>query len=134
MRNEDWPEKLNDYLMQPHEFDWATKNCGFFAFGGVEAMTGKDLVSAYRGPKTKRGILSRMHKVCGGDVETLMKKEIGEPLSAILLAKRGDIVSFDFGVGPALGLCIGAQAVFLSETDGVIKVPLNECRFAWGVE
>ena len=134
MRLENWPERLNEFLAQKHAFDWVQCNCALFAADGVMAQTGKDFAAAYRGPKTKRGMISRLLKVCGGDVEKAVTQELGEPLGNILMAKRGDVVSFDFGEGPALGICIGAAGVFVSENDGMLHVPLKKCRFGWSVE
>ncbi len=133
MRNEDWPEKLNDFLKAVHVFDWSQCNCALFAADGVKSITGKDFAKPYRGPKTKRGMISRLRKVCGGGVEEAATKELGEPLENILLAKRGDVVSFDFGEGPTLGICNGLQGVFISEHDGLVRVPLKNCRFAWTI-
>lgn len=134
MRFENWPERLNDFLSASHEFSWTDCNCALFAADGVESQTGKDFAKAYRGPKTKRGMISRLAKVCGGGVEDAATKELGEPLANILLAKRGDVVSFDYGDGPSLGLCNGAQGVFITENQGKIRVPLKACRMGWSVE
>lgn len=134
MRLEDWPEKLNDFLSADHEFSWPLCNCALFAADGVKAQTGKDFAKAYRGPKTKKGMISRLAKICGGGVEEAATKELGEPLKGVLLAKRGDVVSFDYGDGPSLGLCSGLHGVFISENEGIIKVPLKICRKAWSAE
>ncbi len=133
MKFENWPERLNDYLLKPHTFDWALCNCALFAADAVQVQTGVDFAKAYRGPKTKRGMISRLLRVCGGDVEAAVTKELGEPIKSVLLAKRGDVVSFDFGDGAALGICNGIQGVFVSEKDGLVRIPLKECRNAWGV-
>lgn len=134
MRIENWPERLNDFLSKPHKFNWATCNCALFAFSAAEEITGKDFVAHYKGPKTKKAIIAKMRRICGGGVEDVMNKEIGDPLPSVLSAKRGDIISFDFGIGgPALGVCNGSSGIFISENDGLISVPISECRFAWSI-
>ena len=134
MKFEDWPERLNDFLTSDHIFDWVNCNCALFAADAVRVQTGVDFAKSYRGPKTKTGMISRLRKICGGDVETAVTKELGDPLSSVLLAKRGDVVSFDFGDGPALGICKGSQGIFVSEHDGIVRVPLIKCHTAWSVE
>lgn len=134
MRYPDWPERLNEFLKKDHKFNWPLCNCALFAGDGVLAITGEDFAAPYRGPKTKRGMISRLRKVCGGGVEEAATKESGQPLESVLMAKRGDVVSYDFGDGPALGICIGMKAVFVSENDGMIHIPTKKCRFAWGIE
>lgn len=133
IRLENWPERLNMFLKYHHEFDWHSCNCALFAADGVRAITGNDFAKPYRGPKTKRGMISRLRKVCGGAVEEAATRELGEPLSNPLLAKRGDVVSYDFGEGAALGICTGSKAVFISENDGLVYVPSNLWHKAWGV-
>ena len=135
-RLENWPERLAEFICRtPHDFDWSTCNCALFAADGVKSQTGVDFAAPYRGPKTKRGMISRLRKVCGGGVEEAATRELGEPLDNPKLAKRGDVVSAlvsddDY---PALGICIGAKAVFVSEDDGLIYVPCELWRKAWSV-
>lgn len=134
MRFENWPERLNDFLAENHQFDWHLNNCALFAGNAVLAITGNDFAAPYRGPKTKNGMISRLRKVGGGGVEEAATKELGDPLKTILMAKRGDVVSFDFGEGPALGICVGIKCAFISEKDGLIRIPLDHCRMAWSID
>lgn len=134
MRVQDWPERLHDFMARDHVFDWATCNCALFAADAVLEMTGVDFAKAYRGPKTKRGMINRLHKLCGGGVEDVATQSVGQPMASPLMAKRGDVVSYDFGEGPALGVCIGSHAVFVSEHDGVVNVPCKLWRKAWSVD
>lgn len=133
MRFQDWPERLAKFIDQDHKFDWSTCNCALFAADAVHAITGTDFGEPYRGPKTKRGMVGKLKRVCGGGVEDAVTRELGQPLSTPLLAKRGDVVSADLGDGPALGVCTGSQGLFISETEGLVKVPSKLWRNAWGV-
>lgn len=135
MRYQDWPERLDQFIsFQDHSFDWSTCNCALFAADGVKAITGVDFAEPYRGPKTKRGMISKLARVCGGGVEEAATRELGEPWSSPLQAKRGDVVSADLGDGPALGICLGVNAAFIAEDKGVVLVPSKLWRFAWRVE
>lgn len=135
-RLEDWPERLNRFLEQPHKFDWQTANCALFAADAVEAMTGIDFAEQYRGPKTKLGVYRRLLKRCGGGVEDAATKELGQP-KPILLAQRGDVVSAAAGENGeiALGVCAGQWGVFLSLNPklGVVHISLSKCLNAWTV-
>jgi hypothetical protein len=55
---------------------------------------------------------------------------LGEPLPAVLLAQRGDIVFG--GAERALGVCIGSDALFL-QPRGLVPLPLRACLRAWRV-
>lgn len=132
-RRQDWPERLIEFLQNTGPLDWETNNCALFSANAVLAITGVDFAKDYRGPKTKRGMLSKLRRVCGGNVEDAATRELGEPMKTTLSASRGDIVSYDFGDGPALGVCLGSQAVFVSENDGLVNVPSHLWRKAWRV-
>lgn len=132
MRYEDWPERLNDYLSKPHAFDWETCNCALFAADAVIAMTGHDFAKVYRGPKTKRGMISRMLRVSGGDVVTTAIKEGGNPKQPSM-AKRGDVVSIKYNGMNILGICNGGSSFFISENEGLIIIPTLKCSNAWEI-
>lgn len=132
-RFQDWPERLNAFLSQDLVFNWCELNCVLFAAAAIEAQTGVDFVGNNRGFKTKRGAVARLKKVCGGGVEDAARMFLGEPYPSVNLAKRGDVVSCDVGDGVALGVCVGAKALFISENEGKVSIPLTRCRYAWKV-
>ncbi len=133
MRKQNWPELLNDFIKRDHTFDWHTCNCALFAADSVLAITGVDFGADYRGPKTKRGMIAKLARVCGGGVEDAVTRELGKQMSNPLMAGRGDVVSYDFGEGPALGVCLGSKAVFISESDGLVYVPSKLWSKSWRV-
>jgi len=132
MRNQDWAERLVEFLAGKHEFDWAEFNCALFAADAVKVQTGVDFAKAYRGPKTKRGMISRLRKVCGGDVVAAATKELGQPIN-VRLANRGDVVAAVFNGENALGICLGSSSAFISEFDGLIYIPTGKCIEAWKI-
>jgi hypothetical protein len=129
MRLDGWESKLNDVISQSGVFEWGTNDCCMFAVRVVEAITGVDHGKPYRGYKTAKGAASRLLK--HGGVEGIATKELGEPKSP-LLAKRGDIVSFESKDEIALGVCIGDKILAVSK-KGVVSFSMREAIKAWSV-
>ena len=132
IRKQDWAERLFEFLTEKHQFDWAEFNCALFAAEAVKVQTGIDFAEAYRGPKTKRGMLSKLRKICGGDVVDAAKKAWGHPIN-VRLANRGDVVAAIFNGENTLGICMGSSSVFISEFDGLIYIPTGKCIEAWKI-
>jgi hypothetical protein len=57
--------------------------------------------------------------------------ELFQRHSYALAARRGDVVLANVP-HPTLGVCVGAQAVFLMES-GLMSKPLSEIAIAWRV-
>ena len=135
MRHEDWAERLADYLAEAAR--WSFKqglyDCGHFAAGAVEAMTGVDHLAPYKGRyESVRGYL-RLLKDDGYDsVGAFCTAALGEPIS-VLLAQRGDVVMTEQDGLEALGVCNGQNAVFLSRMGGLVELPMADCSQAWRV-
>lgn len=110
-------------------FAWGTRDCATWAFDVRLALTGHD-GWPYRGKyKTLRGAMGVIRRN-GGSMEGLGRSLLGDPLPAVLLAQRGDIVLG--GEDPALGVCIGSEAAFLLQA-GLTYRPLKSCQLAWRV-
>lgn len=132
MKFEDWPERLNEFLSKSHAFDWNTCNCALFAADAVKIQTGTDFAKSYRGPKTKRGVIAKLIRVSGGDVVAAATKELGDPKSSSF-AKRGDVVSIKYYGMNILGICNGSVSLFISENEGLIRIPTLKCSNAWPI-
>lgn len=132
VRKQDWAEQLATFLEDHHAFDWAKCNCGLFSANAVKAMTGFDYAKEYRGIKTKRGMLAKLGREHDGDVCGIAAAKLGEEIN-IRLAKRGDVVAAIFNGENALGICTGSASVFLSEFDGLIRIPTGKCIKAWKI-
>ena len=132
MRNQDWAEKLAEFLEQTHEFSWVKCNCVLFSADAVKVQTGKDYAKAYRGIKTKRGMLAKIGREYGGDVSKAATAMLGEPIN-VRLAKRGDVVAAVIKGENVLGICTGKMAVFISEDEGLIHIHTAKCINAWAI-
>ena len=129
MRFEGWESKLNQAIEQTGEFQWGTNDCCMFVVRVVEAITGEDHGKPYRGYKTAKGAASRLLK--HGGVDGLATKEFGEPKPP-LMAKRGDVVSFETNGEIALGICVGDKIAAVSE-DGLFTFSMKNAIKAWSI-
>jgi hypothetical protein len=129
MRLDGWESKLNDVISQSGVFEWGTNDCCMFAVRVVEAITGVDHGKPYRGYKTAKGAASRLLK--HGGVEGIATKELGEPKFP-LLARRGDVVSFETQNQIALGICAGDKIIAVSQA-GLVSLSMREAIKAWSV-
>ena len=55
---------------------------------------------------------------------------LGEPLSSVHLAQRGDLVLANTGLG--FGVCLGARVAGIAP-EGLVLVPITACALAWRV-
>ena len=132
IRQQDWPERLDEFLAKPHVFDWVNCNCALFAADAVLEMTGHDFAKEFRSIKTKRGMLAKLKRTYGNKVTDCAVSELGLPIS-LRMAKRGDVIAVKIKESSALGICLGSYSVFVSEDDGIVRIPTMECMVAWSI-
>lgn len=135
-RRGDWHSKLNSFIdsVKRKPFDWASMNCGeHFAFGAVEAMTGEDIGSNYRGRyKTAAGAVKVMKNDGFANLGDLVASHI--PEIHVSRAKLGDLVAIpdDSPFGFTLGIVNGESAFVLGEKCMGI-VPISQATRAFAV-
>lgn len=98
--------------------------CALVAAGAVEAMTGTNPALRFRG---------RYARVAR-DLEGTIERLFAEVPPA--LAQRGDVALMMGEGGPALGICFGADALFLGEEGGrpaLVRRPRSAWVRAWAV-
>lgn len=128
MRLDNWESKLAAYLENVGPFEWGKNDCCLFAANAVEAMTGVDPAKKYRGYKTKLGAAKKIKDV---GIEGAWTAEFGEPINP-KLCQRGDVVFFDNGGDPAVGVCIGAEFAAMRE-NGIIMIPMKLALKGWKI-
>ena len=113
-------------------FVWGVHDCPTFAFETHMLLTGgEDIAALWRGRYTTAlGGERVMRRLGWASLEDMGRALLGEPRLSVLLAKRGDIVLADTGLG--FGICTGADAVGMAP-DGLVSVPLISCRLAWPI-
>lgn len=130
-RVEDWPIRLDSLIAEARNrpFAWGAHDCGTFAAEVVNALTGQ-VLPLPKGYRTARGAALAMRRKTGSSHMTgAASFFLGDPLASPLLAQRGDVVMHK---EQALGVCVGAQAMCLTET-GLVSVNIAECLTAWRV-
>lgn len=113
-------------------FVWGVHDCPTFAFETRMILTGgEDIAALWRGRYTTAlGGARVMRRLGWASLEEMGRSLLGEPRPSVLLAKRGDIVLADTGLG--FGICTGASAVGMAP-EGLVTVPLTYCRLAWPI-
>jgi hypothetical protein len=133
MRLNGWELRLVEEVSaaQSKAFQWGVHDCATWAFDVRRALTGEDAAAAWRGKyKTEAGAARVLRKLKCKAVEDLAQSILGDPLPAVLLAQRGDILLG--GAERALGVCVGSHGLFL-QPNGLVSVPLKACFSAWRV-
>ena len=113
-------------------FVWGVHDCPTFAFETCMILTGgEDVAALWRGRYTTAlGGERVMRRLGWASLEEMGRFLLSEPRQSVLLAKRGDIVLADTGLG--FGVCIGAEAAGMVP-EGLVTVPLTSCRLAWPI-
>ena len=125
----DWETRLSQYI-EAHrtaQFEWGRCDCCTFSMGAIEAVTGVDHMSEFRGHySSELGSLRALKRIGAGNLEkTLDTKFSPIPIGR---AKRGDLAFF----AGCVGVVMGDFAWFMAE-DGLEKVPRRMWDKAWAV-
>lgn len=131
MRVENWPELMAAEIeaAKQRTFRWGIHDCCAFAANVVAQITGRDFMIDF--PDYQDEAQANYVMSAWGGVEGIATRCLGEPI-APLQAQRGDVVSVDTELGPALGICDGA-VVWAAAVRGLVALPLAKARRAWRV-
>jgi len=131
-RREDWPERLHNLVeaRRAAPFAWGALDCVRFAADAVHAMTDSnplDGVEAWTDEASATAALARR-----GGLVAATRAVLGDPIPPAQ-AQRGDVVLLELADGgPALGICLGAQAVGPSRA-GLVWAGMEHARAAWSI-
>ena len=128
----DWPDRLADAIKAAsgREFLWGSHDCALFAADCALAISGVDPIAHVRGEySSARGAARVLKRLGCADVAQLADLVVGDR-ALLAYARRGDWVLCPTGDGVALGVCVGAQAMFLQES-GLTFRPTLSCAAAW---
>lgn len=129
MRISTWEEALSNYIIiKRHEpFEYGVNDCCLFAAGAVEAITGEDPMSEFRGKyDSLKTSLKAIKDIGAGTLETTMDGKF--PEVAIGHAQRGDLAFFNESVG----VVVGGFAYFVSD-DGLERINRSFWDKCWSV-
>ena len=137
-RRHDWASRLVAQVEAARQkpFAWGVADCCLTACDMVQAMTGVDPASHFRGRySTKAGAFRALRAYAGGGLlETAMRigTDLAMPEVQPMSAQRGDVCLVDTLQGPALGICLGAQ-VAVQGPLGLSLLPMHQALRAWRV-
>lgn len=117
-RRADWQAKLTAFVISVRSKPYiiGRHDCALFAAACVREMTGKDLARGLRGYRTKAGGIRKCRSKGYRDHIDVFAQNL-PPAS---FARSGDVVVID----GALGVCCGRFAYVLTETAGVMTLPV----------
>lgn len=124
----DWERRLGEYVTRPVSFAWGSTDCALWSLGGVEAITGVHPAAEYSGTySTREGAAKALREKGKGTLIRTMnslfeRRPVGK-------ARRGDLVM----VQDAIGICMGGFGVFLTEDEGITRIPRADFQRAWRV-
>lgn len=130
-----WPEAFASALshVQNKPFEWGVNDCCLFACNCVLAITGTDLARTFRGYQNRKEAIALIAGYGGlYQLAAAIGKEHGIPELPTLKARRGDVVLFEGGNGPALGICTGDKIAAPGDT-GLIGYPIRDALHAWRI-
>jgi hypothetical protein len=132
-RHAAWPTRLALHLQarQFAPFVWGSNDCCSFAIDGVVAVTGHDYMAPLRGQYSTAAQAARLMRDAGG-LQALVCQHLGATRPQAAQAQRGDVVLLPTPHGPALGLCVGAQAIAAGEL-GTVAYSMTAALAAWAV-
>ena len=129
MRISAWEDALVNYIaIKRHEpFEYGVNDCCLFAAGAVEAITGQDPMSEFRGKyDSLKTSLQVIKDIGAGTLEATMDAKFSEV--GIGHAQRGDLAFLDGSVG----VVMGGFAYFVSD-DGLERINRSLWDKCWGV-
>jgi hypothetical protein len=129
MRIISWEDALVNYIAikRNEPFEYGINDCCMFAAGAVEAITGQDPMSEFRGQyDSLKTSLKVIKEIGAGTLEATMDSKF--PEVAIGHAQRGDLAFFDDSVG----VVMGGFAYFVSD-DGLERINRSLWDKCWGV-
>lgn len=137
IRFENWPVRLDAFIEtnRHRKFDRGHFDCALFAGLAIEAMTDTKLVQDYVGLyKSKRAAFDMLKERGLNSLIDVATKHLGEPLTNINFAGRGDVVAVKYENELTLAVVdlTGRRAVTTGK-DGLIFFEREFWLKAWGV-
>lgn len=128
--------KLAQYVRERAEtpFVWGVNDCCTFAADWVRLATGRDPMAALRDSYVDEESAAHMLNAPGGLARLVTAWLSCAPLPLVTTAQRGDVVLYESGNGPALGVCVGEKFAAMRATGGVGYFAMRHAVSAWRVE
>jgi hypothetical protein len=132
-RTEGWESRLaaavDGARLRPYQL--GAHDCFSFACEAVEAMTGVDLYTNWRGRYNSKTSALRLIAEEGG-FSSAFSRIFGVLPSGIAMARRGDILEYRADGEQHLAVCVGDMAAALGE-HGLLFIETCNCGHAWRI-
>jgi hypothetical protein len=145
VRSQHWATRaLHQFLVNARSlpFAWGSHDCALFAANGIEAMTGVDIASEFRGLYTDeasaKAAIEKVAGVFNGTVEDAAvycaaKHGLVE-LVHPLMAQRGDLVVLEDSGRVIAGLVhLSGREIVCAGEKGLKKISITNVKRAWRV-
>ena len=132
-RKPDWESALVQWLQQAIKtpFVWGQFDCVLAAADAVNAQTGYDFATAYRGCySTDKGALKQLKRRGYESVFDVVAKALDGEAVAPAQLQRGDIGGATLPTGKTLGL-IWADRLWLPSEKGLTPVSMQQVECGW---
>lgn len=129
-RLDNWERLLGEYVesIADEPFEWGKMDCALFSLAAVEAITGVHPAPQYLGKySTREGAMLALRDI--GEGTLICSMDALFERCAPGKAGRGDLVMAQ----NAIGVCMGAFGLFLTETDGLARIPRAQFSKGWKV-
>lgn len=126
-------QMLTAYLKERADrpFEWGVNDCCIFAADWVRLVTGRDPMGYWRGYSDEAEAHHLIER--GGGLARMVTEALGLALPTVATAQRGDVVLFESGNGPALGICAGEKFAAVRPVGGVGYFSMRHAVTAWRV-
>lgn len=142
-RAEHWATReLNGFLLKraAHPFVWGTHDCCTFPADAIQAFTGVDIASDFRGKYTdEASAMALIKSVTGGSTVAdaaawCAQKHAMAEYAHPLMAKRGDLVVMQNGGTLIAGIVhLNGRHLVTMGPDGLVRLPITTVKRAWAV-
>lgn len=138
-RFEDWPSRMDRWLREKsrEEHVYGRWDCALMAASHIDNLTGAGLFSLhFMGYSDAEGASEYLAGLGVDGLAGLAESVLGPAMTNKKKAQRGDIVTFDTLLGPALGIIdlSGLKIVALDPSKiGFIRLPAALSTAAWRV-
>lgn len=129
----DWRERLAAFVLERRDagFVWGARDCAMFAADAIQAMTGDDVLAAWRGAYSSRFGALRALKRAGFDTlaelfDARLFRRSGAP-------RAGDLICFHDGPLNTSLIADGRGGAWGQEEAGARRVSLVGGFIGWGV-
>lgn len=134
-RRPDWRARLTNHLeeWEGRPFAYGTADCWLFSMGAAGVQMGVDYIGAARGYDSRETGLAAIQAATGRKSHVDFVYRTFGKLDTIWKSMPGDIVTLQTHDGLGLGVVQGSSIYAMTETNGLLLVPLETAHGVYSV-